>query len=96
MYHFFKVTHENKTFSDHCPLTIVFNNVCLEDRDIKCKIFRFEEAWTKDSECEKLVKSAWVQGENALENIKKVKDIFLSTDLFNIKQTRSMLNELEC
>lgn len=90
------MTHENKIFSDHCPLTMVFNSVCLEDRECRCKTFRFEEAWTKDSKCEKLVKLAWVQGENTLENIKKVNDIFLSSDLFNIKKPRCKLNELEC
>lgn len=38
---------------------------------------------------------AWVKVDNALENLKKVKEVLLSYDLFNVKRSRQRTKEIE-
>lgn len=90
-----QITHEKKSFSDHCPLTM---ECCLggdDDCASKRRLFKFEEAWTKEPKCEKIVERVWKKGSNALENISNIKTALLGSDIFNLKKSRRRIKELE-
>lgn len=89
-----KVTHEKKSFSDHCPLVIEFDSVNLDEGNLKTRKFRFEEAWMKEPRCEEIVKRAWEKNGDAINNIKRIREDFLSSYLFNIKKSRGRMKEL--
>lgn len=82
-----KVTHEQKNFSDHCHVLLVGQKSSFEDSNYNRNTFKFEEAWTKEAECGKLVKATWDKGSNAQENLKRIKEVLLASDMFNLKKS---------
>lgn len=57
-----RVIHEPKYFSNHCPLVLDCHKGCITGMRPNYQTIKFEEAWTKGTECEKLVESTWVKG----------------------------------
>lgn len=82
-----KVVHEPKSFSDHCPLFLDCYLSRLEVNNSKSRPFKFEEAWIRETSCKKLVESTWVKKGDVMENIRKIKEAFLSSDFFNLKSS---------
>lgn len=95
MFPVLKVTNETRFWSDHCPVMINFDNGIMEELNNKHRNFKFEEAWLREAACDDLVESAWVQNGNAMENMKNVKNLLLSSNLFSLKKSRDRVRELE-
>ena len=91
-----KVYHLRCDSSDHIPLLIVFSGL---DISMRKKIFRFEEMWLSNRECEDMVFSAWNGGHalgfegDVLAKIDKCgKDLsWLNKNMFG-----NVRRELEC
>lgn len=66
----------------------------LEEKNFNSKAFKFEETWTKESEYEQPVEATWVRDGDALENIKRVKEVFLSSNLFIFRRSCDRPREL--
>lgn len=81
-----EVTHGQKSFSDHCPILLESQKLRLKNTNSKRHTFKFEATWAKEVKCEELVKKAWVKGGDAIVNFKNIKEVFLSSDLFNLKK----------
>lgn len=95
LYPVVKVIHEKKSFSDHCPLTIEFSTDGWGKEVANKKSFKFEEMWTKEPSCERIIEMAWRKNDNVLNNIGSVKNALLGSVFLNIKKLRRRLKELE-
>lgn len=102
MFPSFKVTYEPRSFSYHCPMILDFHKACLEDNSSRCRPFKFEEAWTKEADCKKLVEATWVKEGDAIENIRKIKDfsyyqisLILKKSLVKVKEIEGQLEKLQ-
>lgn len=58
-------------------------------------MFRFEEAWSRNQNCEKVVEEAWSQKISILEKLKITKRSLLKDDLFNLKDSQERMKEIE-
>lgn len=72
-----KVIHEPRSFSDHCPVLLDDCETRMVENRPGRRPFRFQEAWTKEETCDKLVEAAWIRDGEAVENIKKCEECFL-------------------
>lgn len=48
----------------------------------------------KEDKCEELIRVAWEQKGDVLENARRVKEVFLSSDLFNLREAKKRIKEL--
>lgn len=75
-----KVTHLSRFGSDHVVVRVELE-VVLENNERRRKhLFRFEEAWTRDKNCERVVKEIWQnslgQGAAKIGGMKRIEDEF--------------------
>lgn len=95
LYPSIKITHEARTFSDHNPVLLEFNRDNWGEINSKKGNFRFEEAWLKESNCDKIVEATWALDGSILDKINQTKMQLMNSDLFNLKGVHIKINEIE-
>ncbi|KAK6149686.1 hypothetical protein DH2020_017211 [Rehmannia glutinosa] len=60
LYPAYKIEHHARILSDHCPLTITWNDQARKKQRKRLRVFRFEKMWLQDESCRPFVQNAWM------------------------------------
>ena len=91
-----RVLHLPRYGSDHAPILIDLESVFLRGRKKKTRIFRFEEAWTREANSEEIICNTWTGGSNNLSGrIQGMKHLNSSFEHLNMSSVRNEIKRLE-
>ncbi|KAF7838984.1 ribonuclease H [Senna tora] len=68
------VEHLQRYTSDHCAISIYFDDISFPKPRVRKKIFRFEEVWVSDDCCENVIKGEWGSSESVLQRIRVISE----------------------
>lgn len=99
-----KVSHLPRFGSDHAAIRIEFGDQELNDTTRRKHLFRFEEAWLKDSHCEEMVKRCWMEtGSNVWKKLFSLQGLQASFKEYRteaiskeIKRVERMMQKYSC
>ena len=61
----FLVKHPPRVVSDHCPIVLDIEGLMRGKHKLSKNRFKFEAFWTKEGECESIIKEAWCKSKDA-------------------------------
>ena len=61
----FLVKHPLRVVSDHCPIVLDTEGLMKDKHKLSKYWFKFEAFWTKERECESIIKEAWCKFKDA-------------------------------
>lgn len=91
---FFKLIHGCRNGSDQFPLFIEMDSASLAPSN-RNRIFRFEEAWTREIGCSDCIKQAWRNGDELNANLSRVQKELCKANLLGVTDFKKLIKNLE-